>query len=101
MTNLDALKSETEGLGLSDARLKLLLINRGLTPEEKYIPNQREFELAYAFALVDILKRPKSWSQGDMSESWDLDNLKSIATSIFNKYGVANPLGGEPEVIFL
>lgn len=101
MTNLDALKTETEGLGLSEDKLKLLLTNRGLSPDGEYTPNQKGFDLAYAYALVDVLKRPKSWSQGDMSETWDFDSLKDIATAIFNKYKAPNPFVIQPKIRFI
>jgi len=91
MTNLEALQAETAGLNIPDSTLEYQLAKQGLKATDEY-KGGKAFDLSVAWSLVYAFRNPKSWSQGDMSETWDWDILKKLIAYYFNKYGEDNPL---------
>ena len=73
-----------------------LLVRQGLNPNDEFtesIGNSRPYQIAYAYGLIRILKKP-NLSEGDWSRSWgDRNAIEKIVSSIFNKYAPdENPL---------
>jgi len=89
MTYLEVLQAKTKGADSNE--LRALLIEQNIDPDSEYKPDQKGFDLAYAWFLVGLITSP-NWTQGDMSESWDRGALVNIASNIFGKYGEDNPL---------
>lgn len=96
MTNLEALRTETLGLNIPDEVLAYQLSKQSLRATDPFAGGMG-FDLAIGWSLIYAFRNPKSWQQGDMSETWDLDNLRKLISYYFNKYGVDNPLSETTE----
>jgi len=100
MTYLEAIKGKLS-YPLSDNAFILVLADRSLTSTDTYVKGE-SFDLAYADSIVVLLTTPNI-SEGGYSVSFsDRAILLKLATGIYTKYGVANPLSSlKPTATFV
>lgn len=100
MTNLEAIKGKL-GYPLSDNAFKVALSDRGLTDTDTYVSSEA-FDLAYADSIVTLLTTPNI-SEGGYSVSFsDREILLKLASGVYTKYGVVNPLSSlKPTATFV
>lgn len=90
MTNIEALKAKV-GYPLSDNSLKLALTDRGLTDSETYsTANKKALELAYADCLMTLMSSPNVSEGGYSISLSEKATIKSIATGIYQKWGISD-----------
>lgn len=91
MTNLEALKASVN-YPISDNQAILALTDRALTHGATYEGITAEFELAKADILM-VLASSANIQEGGYSISMtDKGNMIKIASQIYTKHGVENPL---------
>jgi len=90
MTNLEAIKGKLS-YPLSENAYILALTTRGLISTDNYAGGQA-FDLAYADLIIVLLTTPNI-TEGSYSVSLsDRAILIKLASAIYTKYGVDNPL---------
>ena len=102
MTNLEAIKGRL-GYPLTADSFNIALINQGIIPGDTYPGESRSSDLAYANSIVTLLTSPQSIDEGGfrLTKS-NVDELKSIAQGIFDKYGLLNPISSlKPTATFV
>ena len=91
MTTIEALKASVN-YPISVDQANVALIDRGLTSTDTYAGITQEFELAKADILM-MLATSANIQEGGFSISMtDKGNMIKIASQIYTKYGVSNPL---------
>ena len=91
MTNLEAIKGKLS-YPLSENAFILALTTRGLIPTDNYAVGQA-FDLAYADLIVVLLTTPNITEGGYSVSLSDRAILIKLASAIYTKYEVDNPLG--------
>ena len=92
MTNLEALKAKVGRYPLTDNTFIVALVDRGLNQAETYAGTSKAFELATA-DVYSVLVSAANISEGGYQVSiTDKSNLLQIASGIYQKWGVSNPL---------
>lgn len=92
MTNLQALGAAVN-YPVDDLKLQKLLIDNGIVDTEDYIaPASKQFELATAGLYVLLVTSANIAEGGYNISMTDKSNMMKLATGIFDKYGIANPL---------
>lgn len=91
MTNLEAL-SASVNYPIEAVKLQKILIDNGLNDADVYAGITKAFELATAAAYT-LIVTSANLSEGDYQISaTDKSNLIKMASGIYEKYGVVNPL---------
>lgn len=91
MTNLEALSAACN-YPIDTIKLQKILIDNGLNDSDSYTGLTQPFELATA-ALYTLIVTSANLSEGDFQISaTDKSNLLKLASGIYEKFGVANPL---------
>jgi hypothetical protein len=90
MTYLEAIKGKLN-YPLSENSFILALEDRGLVKTDSYVKGEA-FDLAYADTIVILLTSPDIKEGSYSVTSKEFKTLTSIASGIFSRYGVANPL---------
>lgn len=91
MTNLEAL-SAASNHPFDDIKIRKILLDNGLNESGSYFGLTKDFELATAALYVLIVTSPNI-SEGDFSVSpSEKTALIGLASGIFSKYGVEDPL---------
>lgn len=91
MTNLEALTASVN-YPVDAIKIQKILIDNGLNDTENYTGTSKAFELATA-ALYTLLVTSANLSEGDFSISaTDKSNYLKLASGIYSKHGVTNPL---------
>jgi hypothetical protein len=91
MTNLEAISAACN-YPVEDKKLQKLLIDQGIKDIDEYTGITKAFELATANLYV-LLVTSGSIAEGNYQASMtEKANLTKLATGIFSKYGVFNPL---------
>ena len=91
MTNLEAIKGKLS-YPLSENAFILALTTRGLDYTVRYTGGQ-SFDLAYADLIVVLLTTPNITEGGYSVSLSDRAILLKLASAIYTKYEVDNPLG--------
>lgn len=91
MTIKEALKSKAENLTVSDGKLDLVLLEAGLDGTNEYSPltNGKEVDMAYVTLLLTAIQVTEV-REDDVSIKY-ANNLKSIVSSIYIKWGMLDP----------
>lgn len=91
MTNLEALSAACN-YPIDTLKLQKILIDNGLSESVSYNGLTKEFELATA-SLYTLIVTSANLSEGDFQISaTDKSNLLKMASGIYEKFGVPNPL---------
>lgn len=91
MTNLEAL-SASVNYPIEALKLQKILIDNGLNDSDVYSGTSKAFDLATA-AVYTLIVSSANLSEGDYSVSaTDKSNLIKLASAIYEKHGVINPL---------
>jgi hypothetical protein len=98
MTNLEALR-ESVNYPLSDGKFTKALIDQGVDASATYAGLTQPFELALA-AIYVLLVTSANISEGDYQiAATDKSNYMKLASGIYSKYGIENPLDGTPTIV--
>jgi hypothetical protein len=93
MTNLEAIKGKVSYPFSNDNTYILALNDQGLTETDTYVVgNKQSLELAQANCIVTLLTTPNVSEGGFSLSQTDKATMIKVASGIFAKYGVANPL---------
>lgn len=91
MTNLEALSAACN-YPIDTLKLQKILIDNGLNDSDSYTGLTQPFEIATA-ALYTLIVTSANLSEGDYQVSaTDKSNLLKMASGIYDKYGLQNPL---------
>lgn len=91
MTNLEALSASCN-YPIDTIKIQKILIDNGLNDSDVYTGLSKAFELATA-SLYTLIVTSANLTEGDYSISTtDKTNLIQLASGIYSKYGVQNPL---------
>lgn len=97
LTNLQAL-SASVNYPVEEIKLQKILVDNGLIDTDAYEGVTRSFELATA-ALYTLLVTSADISEGDYKISaTEKANYMKLASSIYAKYGVADPTKSSPKI---
>lgn len=91
MTNLEALKAAVN-YPISTNQATLALLDRSLTPADTYTAVSKEFELAKADILMLLISSANIAEGGYSISMTDKSNMMKMASQIYTKHGVSNPL---------
>lgn len=91
MNNLEAL-SASVNYPVDEIKLQKALIDRSINPDGAYSGVTKAFELATADIYVLLVSSANISEGGFQISMTDKSNMMKIASGIFDKYGVENPL---------
>lgn len=91
MNNLEAL-SASVNYPVDEIKLQKALIDRAIEPESNYTGLTKSFELATADIYVLLITSANISEGGFQISMTDKSNMIKLASGIFDKYGVENPL---------
>jgi hypothetical protein len=98
MTNYEAL-SASVNYPVDKIKVQKILIDNGLNETDSYSGLNKEFELAMASMYV-LLVTSANITEGDFQVSaTDKSNYLILASGIYSKYGVDNPLEKKPKIV--
>lgn len=92
MTNIEALKSAAIGYPVDTSTYERILIDRGLNKNDEYAGKSKSMELAKADLFVSLLTAANISEGGFQVSMTDKSNFKDVASGIYDRYGVPNPL---------
>lgn len=91
MNNLEAL-SATVNYPVDEIKLQKILIDNSIDPQGTYSGTSKSFELATANVYVLLISSANISEGGFQISMTDKSNMLKLASGIFDKYGVDNPL---------
>lgn len=97
ITNLQALAGSVN-YPIEDVKLQKILIDRSIDESGSYTGLSKDFELATADVYVLLITSANISEGGYQISMTDKSNMIKLASGIYSKYGVSNPL--KPKVTF-
>lgn len=91
ITNLQALAG-TVNYPIDDVKLQKILIDRNIDESSNYTGLNKSFELATADVYVLLITSANISEGGYQISMTDKSNMIKLASGIYSKYGVSNPL---------
>jgi hypothetical protein len=98
MTNTAALAA-TVNYPVDDIKIQKLLIDNKITPDGEYTGLSQDFEVATAGLYVLLVTSANITEGGYQISMTDKSNMIDLATGIYNKYGLDNPLVVKPKIV--
>lgn len=97
MTNKESLAAAVN-YPIDANKIEKLLIDNGVSPAGEYSGLSQEFELATA-GLYCLLLATANIKEGGYEVSMtDKSNMITLASAIYEKYGLPNPLKPQPKI---
>lgn len=98
MTNIEAL-SAVVNYPVDEIKLNKILIDRGINEQDWYTGISRDFELATADVYLLLASSANISDSGYQVSMTDKSKMIDLATGIYLKYGLPDPMNPIPTVV--